>query len=458
MRCLIGQYYLVVNLDRQEFINPSGCGDGLKLLELCDTLKATYLMLTPLQAFAALATTGSNGSGGGDLALRYDYSKNKLPDGLSFSQGRKLGFLQDSTPSPLFDVIGSWGGDRIAVAGDYGRDLDLLPKELHKQAWAEAIEEHKQYLTNEAARSNKPKKPYRRQDVREPNLYHWAEKHFTDITEKVMAVFTACGEGPFAPKTADCWAFEVQELAANYLWRDFTMPCEAAYREAFAEWEDQKQRAKAVGLKFTQKPPVFQQDLTWMPLQMLDSLVRRAADSPARLASLKKYLKAQKLSALVRSLLPHYKAHNSQTGEERHNFKKIEALCNFAGFHDQNHREQQRVLPQAEFAMVLSDIPPWRKQDLLRFLRAVKQGGKATLTHLAADFAFGKEGTGEKMGALPFTKDEFLDFVEALSKLGKGKNVPKTLVEGVRRWLAALDHGEPTTNRERVISLEPAGS
>ncbi len=77
----MGQYYLIVNLDKKQFLHPHRCGDGLKLLEFACSASGT------LTALAILLADGNN-RGGGDL--RSDHP-----------------------------VIGSWAGDGIVVAGDY---------------------------------------------------------------------------------------------------------------------------------------------------------------------------------------------------------------------------------------------------------------------------------------------------------------------------------------------------
>jgi hypothetical protein len=77
----MGQYYLIVNLDKKQFLHPHKCGDGLKLLEFGCSANGT------LTALAILLADGNN-RGGGDL-------RSELP------------------------VIGSWAGDRIVIAGDY---------------------------------------------------------------------------------------------------------------------------------------------------------------------------------------------------------------------------------------------------------------------------------------------------------------------------------------------------
>lgn len=77
----MGQYYLVVNIDKKQYLHPHKCGDGLKLLEFASNSIGT------LSALAILLADG-NGRGGGDL-----HSDNP--------------------------IIGSWAGDRIVITGDY---------------------------------------------------------------------------------------------------------------------------------------------------------------------------------------------------------------------------------------------------------------------------------------------------------------------------------------------------
>jgi hypothetical protein len=80
----MGQYYLIVNLDKKQFLHPHKCGDGLKLLEFGCSANGT------LTALAILLADGNN-RGGGDLHSDHP-------------------------------IIGSWAGDRIVIAGDYADD------------------------------------------------------------------------------------------------------------------------------------------------------------------------------------------------------------------------------------------------------------------------------------------------------------------------------------------------
>lgn len=82
----MGQYYMIVNLDKKQYLNPHKFGDGLKLLEFGSSGNGTMCGLAVLLA-------NSNGRGGGDLRSEKE-------------------------------VIGSWAGDRIVIAGDYAEKGD----------------------------------------------------------------------------------------------------------------------------------------------------------------------------------------------------------------------------------------------------------------------------------------------------------------------------------------------
>ena len=77
----MGQYYLVCNLDKKEYLHPHKFGDGIKLLEFGSSGSGTMCGL-------AILLSDGNNRGGGDL--------------------------RSDNP-----IIGSWAGDRIVVAGGY---------------------------------------------------------------------------------------------------------------------------------------------------------------------------------------------------------------------------------------------------------------------------------------------------------------------------------------------------
>jgi len=77
----MGQYYKIVNVKKKQYITPYKFGDGSKLMEF--SMSANGVL-----AGLAILLADGNGRGGGDL-----HSEN--------------------------DIIGSWAGDNIVVAGDY---------------------------------------------------------------------------------------------------------------------------------------------------------------------------------------------------------------------------------------------------------------------------------------------------------------------------------------------------
>ena len=80
----MGQYWLPVNVDKREFLDPHKFGDGLKFMEFGASPSGTMNALAVL-----LAQPESMGHGGGDLR----------------------------TKNP---IVGHWIGDLVVLAGDYG--------------------------------------------------------------------------------------------------------------------------------------------------------------------------------------------------------------------------------------------------------------------------------------------------------------------------------------------------
>ncbi len=119
----MGQYYKIINLDKQEYLDTYTFNDGAKLLEFGCSSEGT------LTALAILLADG-NGRGGGDL-----HSENP--------------------------IIGSWAGNKIVVAGDYADEQKFLN--------IEQIAKHKML-----------------KDGEDPNLYSYATEHFKDISEKTL--------------------------------------------------------------------------------------------------------------------------------------------------------------------------------------------------------------------------------------------------------------------------------
>lgn len=116
----MGQYWLAVNMDKHEFVDPHKLGCGLKLWEQLANHPGTGAALVIL--CAAMPEV----RGGGDLDLDENWHgpERTFPD-----HNATPGPMQDSYPEIAHGTIGRWAGDRIALVGDYAGDSDL-PAEL----------------------------------------------------------------------------------------------------------------------------------------------------------------------------------------------------------------------------------------------------------------------------------------------------------------------------------------
>jgi len=88
----MGQYHLLVNSDKKEYVNPRDLGFGAKQLEHCG-----FVGDLPLVQY--LLTTSSRGKGFGDFKLT-EYNA---------------------------AFLGRWAGDRVFILGDY-TELGDVPK------------------------------------------------------------------------------------------------------------------------------------------------------------------------------------------------------------------------------------------------------------------------------------------------------------------------------------------
>jgi len=98
----MGQYWLPVNLDKKEFVDPHKLGTGLKLWEQLANQHGTG------SALIILTAAMPDRRGGGDL--------------------------QEA------EIIGRWAGDRIAIVGDYAEDTDL-PEQFNAASIYDACQE-----------------------------------------------------------------------------------------------------------------------------------------------------------------------------------------------------------------------------------------------------------------------------------------------------------------------------
>jgi len=113
----MGQYHMVVNLTKREFIHPHKLGSGLKLWEQIANGANGGTGAALLVLLAA-----SNGRGIGDLDVEDNWHG---PERVDMSGP---GPMPESYPEVAKRTIGRWAGDQIAVVGDYAEDSDLPPE------------------------------------------------------------------------------------------------------------------------------------------------------------------------------------------------------------------------------------------------------------------------------------------------------------------------------------------
>ena len=111
----MGQYLLVVNLDRKQYLKPTSLGDGLKLLEFGDG--------GPTLAALAFLLAKDNGRGLGDL-------HGAMPD-TPLEHWEKDEYNLKRVRTPHAHLVGSWAGDRITIADDYGGNLPGQEENLY---------------------------------------------------------------------------------------------------------------------------------------------------------------------------------------------------------------------------------------------------------------------------------------------------------------------------------------
>jgi len=115
----MGQYHKFVNFTKKEFVNPHVLGNGLKLLE---QIGWDYAFSHSMHFLLAKC----DGRGGGDY-----HNKSEL--------------------------VGSWGGDRVSLVGDYAEreDFPFLSDEEYNEmmnsVWKEGLSDYKD-ISNDVAK------------------------------------------------------------------------------------------------------------------------------------------------------------------------------------------------------------------------------------------------------------------------------------------------------------------
>jgi len=111
----MGQYWLVCNLSKNEFIDPHRLGCGLKLCEQVGSFPGTA------SGLLILCAAQREVRGGGDLDTEDNWHG---PERESVGPGP----MPKEYPTIARRTIGRWAGDRIALVGDYAENSDLPPR------------------------------------------------------------------------------------------------------------------------------------------------------------------------------------------------------------------------------------------------------------------------------------------------------------------------------------------
>ena len=115
----MGQYWMVVNLDKKEYVNPHKLGAGLKLWEQLASLPGTGAALIVLCA----AMPEQRGGGDFDLTDNWHGPERTFPE-----HNCSPGPMPSDYQEIARQTIGRWAGDRIALVGDYATNGDLAPE------------------------------------------------------------------------------------------------------------------------------------------------------------------------------------------------------------------------------------------------------------------------------------------------------------------------------------------
>ena len=180
----MGQYYKLVNLTKKEIYDPNSInGIKDKLVEMASDEKA-------MNSLVVLLANG-NGRGGGDIYINTcdgDLPKKAekfLPqekeskanyktrlDGLGLKIDSSFKTSDKTCHLLIPKLSGTWAGDRIVVAGDYGDRGRFMPKRDLNPLEKTKVQKH--YSDPDAYKTTK--------DI---ELYVFAEANFKDITKDI---------------------------------------------------------------------------------------------------------------------------------------------------------------------------------------------------------------------------------------------------------------------------------
>jgi len=129
----MGQYWMVVNLSKQEYVLPHKLGTGLKLWEQLANHPGTGA------ALIVLCAAMPEPRGGGDFDLDDNWHG---PERTMDKYAGSPGPMPEAYPVIAKRTIGRWAGDRIALVGDYAERKDLPPRFKAETIYGRCYEEY----------------------------------------------------------------------------------------------------------------------------------------------------------------------------------------------------------------------------------------------------------------------------------------------------------------------------
>lgn len=190
----MGQYFIPVDLDKKEYIDPHKLGTGLKLWEQLANWPGTGAALIVLCA----AQREERGGGDFDMVVNWHGPERQLP-----RDNIQPGPMPADYATIAQRTIGRWAGDRIAIVGDYAVDSDLAAEHQAAGIYAHCLDDDDvvrmlERLTTEAASVTTTEDAARvNNEVRRLIC-----NRFKDITDDVCAVICHEMRGEF---TGDGW-------------------------------------------------------------------------------------------------------------------------------------------------------------------------------------------------------------------------------------------------------------
>lgn len=180
----MGQYWMPVNLDKKEYIDPHKLGCGLKLWEQLANHPSTGTALIILTA----AQKERRGGGDFDMEENWHGPERTIPP-----HNMDPGPMPRNYPTIAHDTIGRWAGDRIAIVGDYAEDSDLPRQFEASKIWDKLGPEYEYYENDDpegALTQTKDGKFSHRKVVK--------ESVYLDITDDVCSVIEHELNGKFS--------------------------------------------------------------------------------------------------------------------------------------------------------------------------------------------------------------------------------------------------------------------